>query len=166
MMSFALRLPIQARSHDSLGNLGFIGRGGGNNKGSRGEYFPFSQTPMYINKGWPSNVDKPYYVQATSMENFLQRMLQMLTTVARLGTRPSNFHVFQNVRYFGLSTVRYDRQSKEVELCESDLEEKFVKGFGKGGQKVNKTSNCVETKAFAQLGLQLRWIHTLALVSW
>ena len=31
-------------------------------------------------------------------------------------------------------------------LCESDLEEKFVRGFGKGGQKVNKTSNCVELK--------------------
>ena len=35
---------------------------------------------------------------------------------------------------------------KQVVLCESDLEEKFVRGFGKGGQKVNKTSNCVELK--------------------
>jgi protein subunit release factor B len=35
---------------------------------------------------------------------------------------------------------------KQVILCESELEEKFVKGFGKGGQKVNKTSNCVKLK--------------------
>ncbi len=28
-------------------------------------------------------------------------------------------------------------------LREADLEEKFVRGSGKGGQKVNKTNNCV-----------------------
>ncbi len=28
-------------------------------------------------------------------------------------------------------------------LAERDLEEKFVRGGGKGGQKVNKTNNCV-----------------------
>ena len=33
-----------------------------------------------------------------------------------------------------------------VVLREEELEENFVKGWGKGGQKVNKTSNCVELK--------------------
>ena len=33
-----------------------------------------------------------------------------------------------------------------VLINDDDLEEKFVKGWGKGGQKVNKTSNCVELK--------------------
>jgi peptide chain release factor len=28
-------------------------------------------------------------------------------------------------------------------LCEQDLEEKFILGSGKGGQKINKTSSCV-----------------------
>lgn len=38
------------------------------------------------------------------------------------------------------------RLYQTVEVDEKDLEEKFVKGWGKGGQKVNKTSNCVELK--------------------
>ena len=47
---------------------------------------------------------------------------------------------------FWLLSVQYCKQTKPVVLFESDLEEKFVRGFGKGGQKVNKTSNCVELK--------------------
>ena len=31
-------------------------------------------------------------------------------------------------------------------IKESDLEEKFIKGSGKGGQKINKTSSCVVLK--------------------
>jgi len=31
-------------------------------------------------------------------------------------------------------------------LNESDLEEKFVRGSGPGGQKINKTSSCVQLK--------------------
>eukprot|EP01114_Cavostelium_apophysatum_P012064 TRINITY_DN2675_c0_g1_i2.p1 TRINITY_DN2675_c0_g1~~TRINITY_DN2675_c0_g1_i2.p1 ORF type:complete len:183 (+),score=36.70 TRINITY_DN2675_c0_g1_i2:111-659(+) len=30
-----------------------------------------------------------------------------------------------------------------IQLREEDLEEKFITGWGKGGQKVNKTANCV-----------------------
>lgn len=33
-----------------------------------------------------------------------------------------------------------------VEVREEDLEEQFVKGGGNGGQKINKTSNCVVLK--------------------
>lgn len=55
--------------------------------------------------------------------------------------------ILRNTRlYLWQSTVKYCKQIQEVVLCESQLEEKFVKGFGKGGQKVNKTSNCVELK--------------------
>jgi len=41
------------------------------------------------------------------------------------------------------------KESTTVEtnyLNEEDIEEKFVRGSGPGGQKVNKTSNCVELK--------------------
>ena len=31
----------------------------------------------------------------------------------------------------------------DLEISESDLEEKFIKGSGSGGQKVNKTASCV-----------------------
>lgn len=32
---------------------------------------------------------------------------------------------------------------KALGVCERDLEEHFVRGSGKGGQKTNKTNNCV-----------------------
>jgi peptide chain release factor len=35
---------------------------------------------------------------------------------------------------------------KELKIFDDDLEEKFVLGSGKGGQKVNKTSSCVVLK--------------------
>lgn len=35
------------------------------------------------------------------------------------------------------------RRMQELGVRECDLEEHFVRGFGKGGQKVNKTNNCV-----------------------
>ena len=31
----------------------------------------------------------------------------------------------------------------KFEISDADLDEKFIKGFGKGGQKTNKTNNCV-----------------------
>ena len=34
----------------------------------------------------------------------------------------------------------------KFELKKKDLEEKFVKGFGPGGQKTNKSNNCVVLK--------------------
>lgn len=37
----------------------------------------------------------------------------------------------------------YERM-KKLEVLEEDLTEKFVRGSGKGGQKVNKTSSCVQ----------------------
>jgi hypothetical protein len=33
---------------------------------------------------------------------------------------------------------------KEIIINENDLEEKFVRGSGPGGQKINKTSSCVD----------------------
>ncbi len=35
------------------------------------------------------------------------------------------------------------RRMAELGLREGDLEEQFIKGSGKGGQKINKTSSCV-----------------------
>jgi protein subunit release factor B len=34
----------------------------------------------------------------------------------------------------------------DLEIHEEDLEEKFVRGSGRGGQKVNKSSTCVQLK--------------------
>jgi peptide chain release factor len=35
---------------------------------------------------------------------------------------------------------------KDLEIREEDLQEKFIHGSGKGGQKVNKSSTCVSLK--------------------
>lgn len=35
---------------------------------------------------------------------------------------------------------------KNIEISESDIEENFVQGSGPGGQKINKTANCVQIK--------------------
>ena len=60
---------------------------------------------------------------------------------------------------FWLVSVKYCKQIKHIVVCESELEEKFVRGFGKGGQKVNKTSNCVELKHLPT-GITVKCHHT------
>ena len=42
--------------------------------------------------------------------------------------------------------VDFVRFYHEVHLNEDEMEENFIKGWGKGGQKVNKSSNCVQLK--------------------
>jgi len=47
---------------------------------------------------------------------------------------------------FNISPEKQAALEKKMELLgirEADLEERFIKGSGKGGQKVNKTSSCV-----------------------
>lgn len=57
-----------------------------------------------------------------------------------------NLRVSLTQGYFPVIDIFYIRYLRLVTLSEDDLEEKFVKGFGKGGQKVNKSSNCVELR--------------------
>ncbi|MFH1246127.1 MAG: peptide chain release factor-like protein [Candidatus Omnitrophota bacterium] len=50
---------------------------------------------------------------------------------------------------FGVSRSKEDALRAKMErlgIRESDLEEKFIRSSGKGGQKVNKTSACVYLK--------------------
>lgn len=49
------------------------------------------------------------------------------------------FYVFQRFK----NTIDY---SKLPVILEKDLQEQFVRGSGPGGQKTNKTSNCVVLK--------------------
>lgn len=41
---------------------------------------------------------------------------------------------------------KLQRRMERLEILEDDLREKFILGSGKGGQKVNKTSSCVNLK--------------------
>jgi peptide chain release factor len=50
---------------------------------------------------------------------------------------------------FGITEQKREELQKRMQKCnllEIDLEEKFVKSGGSGGQKVNKTSSCVYLK--------------------
>ena len=44
---------------------------------------------------------------------------------------------------------------KKLDLLMGDFEEKFIKGSGKGGQKINKTSSCVNLR-YLPLDLEVR----------
>jgi protein subunit release factor B len=50
---------------------------------------------------------------------------------------------------FGITEQKKEELAQRMQKCsllEKDLEEKFVKSGGSGGQKVNKTSSCVYLK--------------------
>lgn len=42
--------------------------------------------------------------------------------------------------------ARLEKRLEELGVRESDIEEKFIKGSGSGGQKINKTSSCVQLR--------------------
>jgi protein subunit release factor B len=46
-------------------------------------------------------------------------------------------------------------------IHEKDIEEKFIRSSGKGGQKVNKTSTCVYLKHIPT-GIEVKWIEKLS----
>ncbi len=41
---------------------------------------------------------------------------------------------------------KYLEKARKLELFPEDIEERLVRGSGKGGQKINKTSSCVQLK--------------------
>ena len=46
---------------------------------------------------------------------------------------------------------------KALHIHEKDIEEKFVRSSGRGGQKVNKTSTCVYLKHIPT-GIEVKWM--------
>lgn len=59
---------------------------------------------------------------------------------------------------FGVSPGKVDDLRRRIERLGIDLaqvEESFIRGGGKGGQKINKTSNCVQLR-YAPLDLVVR----------
>jgi len=50
---------------------------------------------------------------------------------------------------FGVSVKKEEnlyREMKRFKIYEKDIQEKFIRSSGRGGQKINKTSNCVYLK--------------------
>jgi protein subunit release factor B len=47
---------------------------------------------------------------------------------------------------FGISKIKKEALRQKMQglgICDGDLQERFIRSSGKGGQKVNKTSSCV-----------------------
>jgi len=55
-------------------------------------------------------------------------------------------------RHYALHMIKPEKWEKlrhwmdKLDIQESDLQEHFIRGSGKGGQKVNKTSSCVQLR--------------------
>lgn len=47
------------------------------------------------------------------------------------------------------------RRMAELRIREADIEERFIKGSGRGGQKLNKTSSCVHL-LYAPTGIEIK----------
>jgi len=61
---------------------------------------------------------------------------------------------------FGVSEEKAEdlRQRMEaLNILEKDIEEKFIRSSGRGGQKVNKTSTCVYLKHLPT-GIEVKWM--------
>ncbi|OWZ01591.1 hypothetical protein PHMEG_00026989 [Phytophthora megakarya] len=71
----------------------------------------------------------------------LRSVLRGVSTVSQRSVIPQS--VLQYGPFRLLSSSDGPKQRTEVQLKESDLTESFVKGSGKGGQKINKVRNCV-----------------------
>lgn len=48
-----------------------------------------------------------------------------------------------------------EKRMRELGILEEDIEESFIKGSGKGGQKINKSSTCVYLK-HKKTGLEVK----------
>lgn len=55
----------------------------------------------------------------------------------------------------GAKVEALKRRLRELRIDPSQIEEQFIKGGGRGGQKINKTASCVQLK-YAPLGLVVR----------
>ena len=61
---------------------------------------------------------------------------------------------------FGVSEEKAEDLRKRMEalnIHERDIEEKFIRSSGRGGQKVNKTSTCVYLKHLPT-GIEVKWM--------
>lgn len=81
------------------------------------------------------------------MFSLVVRLWNGLNTIAPCLFIPGNGHFVMARSLISSRSQRavdFVRLYHEVHLNEDDMEENFIKGSGPGGQKVNKSSNCVQ----------------------
>lgn len=102
------------------------------------------------------------------MFSLVARMWSGLTTIApRLSARNANGYFVMADSLMSLRSQRavdFVRLYHEVHLNEEDMEEKFIKGSGPGGQSVNKSSNCVQL-IHKPTGIMIKVLPNIAYIS-
>lgn len=84
---------------------------------------------------------KDMYSCTLGLWNGLKRVTALRSTLDSIG----RLHLASAIlRSSGIAD--FVRFKGEVHLKEEEIEENFIKGWGKGGQSVNKTNNCVHLK--------------------
>ena len=81
----------------------------------------------------------------------VSRLWNGLNTIAPF-LSPRNVHFVMAISLMSSRSQRaqvdfvrlYHEKRHEVHLNEDDMEENFIRGWGPGGQKVNKSNNCVQ----------------------
>ena len=81
----------------------------------------------------------------------VSRLWNGLNTIAPC-LSPRNVHFVMAISLMSSRSQRaqvdfvrlYHEKHHEVHLNEDDMEENFIRGWGPGGQKVNKSNNCVQ----------------------
>lgn len=81
------------------------------------------------------------YSCAVGLWNGLMRVTALRSTLDPIGRLHLAPAILRSSR-----VVDFVRFKGEVHLKEEEIEENFIKGWGKGGQSVNKTNNCVHLK--------------------
>ncbi|XP_068747458.1 mitochondrial translation release factor in rescue-like [Montipora capricornis] len=75
------------------------------------------------------------------------RVWNSFTEVTALGLRADLMgRLLVSAIFRATRVIDFVRFKHEVSLKENEIEENFIKGWGKGGQSVNKTNNCVQLK--------------------
>ena len=77
----------------------------------------------------------------------------------RLFTRPSYIKMFMMIFPVSEEKNRWlQERMGALGIHEKDIEEKFIRSSGRGGQKVNKTSTCVFLKHIPT-GIEVKWMR-------
>lgn len=81
-----------------------------------------------------------------SAARICQRFTLTISRLSALSPKTGQFVIAASSCWRFHKTAYFARFYHEVHLTEDEMEESFIKGWGKGGQKVNKSSNCVHLK--------------------
>ncbi|SCM01912.1 peptide chain release factor 2, putative [Plasmodium chabaudi chabaudi] len=101
-------------------------------------FFNFTLFVIYVNIYMHANIAK-CFISFSKNNQFTNISLNLRTI-----KRPIQRRYLKNSLNDKLDII--NKKLQDIGICPKNIEETFIKGTGKGGQKVNKTNNCVMIK--------------------